>query len=361
MSTNKLIHETSPYLLQHANNPVHWYAWGEEAMERARNEDKPVLVSIGYAACHWCHVMEHESFEDISVASFMNSHFINIKVDREERPDIDNIYMTACQALTGSGGWPLNMFLTPEMKPFTGGTYFPPQSKYGKPAWMDVLIYVAEVFQKQRDAVEQQANALMQHVASANDTIIQLPSAPVASDTFTKEGLITAIGALKRQMDTVNGGFGSAPKFPASMTLRFLWRYNYFQKDAEIADYLTLSLRKMMFGGIYDHVGGGFSRYATDNNWMIPHFEKMLYDNALLISLYAEAYACSGYKWYLHVAEQSVQFVIREMQSPDGGFYASYDADSEGVEGKFYTWSKKEIDTLLADKSELACKIFDVQ
>lgn len=361
MDTNNLFKETSSYLLQHANNPVHWYAWGEEAFSRAKKEDKPILVSIGYAACHWCHVMEHESFEDTAVARFMNSHFINIKVDREERPDIDNIYMAACQALTGSGGWPLNMFLTPDLKPFTGGTYFPPKPKYGKPSWMDVLVYVSEAFQKQRDQVEQQASELMEHVLDVNEAVIKISNTCAIEDIFTKEILHAVIANLKKQMDKEYGGFGSAPKFPASMILRFLLRYNYFQQDAEIEKHLELSLRKMMFGGIYDHIGGGFSRYATDNNWMVPHFEKMLYDNALLISLYAEAYMCLGNKWYLHIAEQSLEFVANEMQSPGGGFYASYDADSEGVEGKYYTWSNEEIDSLLADNADFACKVFDIK
>ena len=361
MFPNNLIKETSPYLLQHAHNPVNWYAWGEDAFQKARNENKPILVSIGYAACHWCHVMEHESFEDEQTAVFMNDFFVNIKVDREERFDVDHIYMNACQLLTGAGGWPLNMFLTPDLKPFTGGTYFPLKPAYGKPSWMDVLVFVHEQFTRHRDKVEEQAQLLSEHILKMDDLFIA-PLTELKSETeiFSKNELLSAIKNMKLNFDQADGGFGNAPKFPAAMNLRFLLKTNYFLKDKEIEAHVLKSLDKMMQGGIYDQIGGGFARYTVDNKWMVPHFEKMLYDNALLINLYAEAFTATKREDYKNVVEESLQFIEREMMHPDGGFYASYDADSEGVEGKFYTWTKNEIDEILKSDSEFVCRLYSV-
>ncbi len=361
MKANYLIHESSPYLLQHAYNPVEWYAWGETAFERARAEDKPILVSIGYAACHWCHVMEHESFEDETIAAFMNKYFINIKVDREERTDVDHIYMNACQLLTGAGGWPLNMFLTPALQPFTGGTYFPPKPAYGKASWMDVLVYVHEIFTSGRDKVEEQAQSLADHILKMDAALIQpLQSLGSVEKEFTDKELELCVKGMKNNFDPVNGGFGSAPKFPGSMSLRFLLRANYFRPDEEIENHIQLSLNKMMNGGIYDQAGGGFSRYTVDTKWHVPHFEKMLYDNALLISLYAEAYMIRQDPDWRNLIIQTLAFLEREMMDAGGGFYASYDADSEGVEGKYYTWQKSEIELLFGDKSTFVCRLYDI-
>lgn len=361
MHSNQLIKETSPYLLQHAHNPVNWFAWGEEAFQKAKEEDKPILVSIGYAACHWCHVMEHESFEDEQTAAFMNTCFVNIKVDREERFDVDHIYMNACQLLTGAGGWPLNMFLTPDLKPFTGGTYFPPKPAYGKPSWMNVLVYVHEQFTQHRDKVEEQAQLLADHILKMDEAFVQpLESIQKGSEIFSKDELISSIRNMKLHFDTTDGGFGNAPKFPGAMNLRFLLKTNYYLKDQEIEEHIFRSLDHMMQGGIYDQIGGGFARYTVDKKWIIPHFEKMLYDNALLISLYAEAYAATKNNAYKNLVEQSMLFVERELMQADGGFYASYDADSEGAEGKFYTWTTEEIQSLFPDDYDFVCKLYSI-
>lgn len=359
---NNLIHESSPYLLQHAHNPVNWLAWGDDAFEKAKQEDKPILVSIGYAACHWCHVMEHESFEDERTAEFMNKFFVNIKVDREERPDVDHIYMQACQIISGAGGWPLNMFLTPDLKPFTGGTYFPPKPYYGKPSWMDVLVYVHEVFTKERDKVEHQAEQLMQHVQQMDTALFQ----PVQlSETLTEILSQTEILSIHKNIsagfDSEDGGFGSAPKFPSAMIMLYLLKKNYFDKNEKVIHQIHLTLHKMLYGGIYDHVGGGFARYSVDKQWMIPHFEKMLYDNALLVKLFAEASMLYKEKEYKRIVNETLDFVMREMMTTDGAFYSSYDADSEGEEGKFYTWSKTEIEMLLGSDAEFFCKTFQVK
>lgn len=359
--TNHLIHETSPYLLQHAHNPVEWFPWGELAFEKARKEDKPILISIGYAACHWCHVMEHESFENVATAEFMNTYFVNIKVDREERPDLDHIYMNTCQLLTGAGGWPLNVFLTPELLPFSAGTYFPPKPGYGKPSWMDVLMYMKNVFTNERDKVEQQAQSIREHLFKMDQSFIEKIKLPEGTALFNKEELITTVTQLKKQFDTEDGGFGSAPKFPGSMALQFLLRYNFFQKDEAVQQHIHLSLHKMMFGGIYDHIGGGFARYTVDKKWIIPHFEKMLYDNALLISLYAEAYREQPNNNYKSVIENTLAFVEREWMTTEGGFYASYDADSEGVEGKFYTFTYHELESILKENFALAEKVYQIK
>ena len=359
---NHLEHENSPYLLQHAYNPVEWFPWGDEALQKAKKEDKPILVSIGYAACHWCHVMEHESFENEETALFMNTWFVNIKVDREERPDIDNIYMNACQLLTGAGGWPLNIFLTPDLLPFSGGTYFPPKPGYGKPSWMEVLMYMKTVFSNERDKVESQAIALSEHILQMDNTFISpLQDLSVDQAPFTDSELESAISTLKNNFDTIDGGFGSAPKFPGTMILQFLWRSNYFQKDADIEKQVHLSLQKMMYGGIFDQVDGGFARYTVDKKWIIPHFEKMLYDNALLIQLYAEVYMGTLNKDYLQVVLRSLDFLEREMMSEEFGFYSSFDADSEGEEGKYYTFTFSEIKALFEDDFLFVCSLYNIE
>ncbi|MBO9620571.1 MAG: thioredoxin domain-containing protein [Niabella sp.] len=360
--SNHLLHETSPYLLQHAHNPVDWYPWGEAALQKAIKEDKPILVSIGYAACHWCHVMERESFEDAATAALMNAHFINIKVDREERPDIDHIYMDAVQTMTGSGGWPLNVFLTPDKKPFYGGTYYPPVSYANRPSWKDVLTAVADAFQNKRTAIQQQAEGLTQQLSEANSFGIGDGSAA----QFTRDDVDAACLNILKQADTVWGGFGRAPKFPQTQTIRFLLRYYHSEKNRPdgLADQALqqalLSLDKMMDGGIYDQVGGGFARYATDTEWLAPHFEKMLYDNALLVTTLSEAYQLTGAERYKNCIEQAIAFIERELTDTSGGFYAALDADSEGEEGKYYVWNKTEVAELLQEDADLFCHYYDI-
>jgi len=342
MSSNRLIHETSPYLLQHAHNPVDWYPWGEEALERARTEQKPILVSIGYSACHWCHVMERESFESAEVAAIMNEHFVNIKIDREERPDLDHLYMDAVQAMTGSGGWPLNVFLTPELKPFYGGTYFPPQRAHQRPSWIEVLYGVAQAFYEKRSDVEAQAEQLKAHLQNANAF-----GTKQESDLPDRESLHLLRNNILQQADREEGGFGRAPKFPQTLTIRALLAWGVYQKDEQALAQARLSLNKMCAGGIYDQVGGGFARYSVDNEWLVPHFEKMLYDNALLLQALAEGFQVFRLPRYREVVEQTIGFLLREMKSPTGGFYAALDADSEGVEGKFYVWSAPEFEAIV--------------
>lgn len=356
---NRLIHETSPYLLQHAHNPVDWYPWGTEALQKALDEDKPVLVSIGYSACHWCHVMEHESFEDEETAAIMNKYFINIKVDREERPDIDHIYMDAVQAMTGSGGWPLNVFLLPDKRPFYGGTYFPPQRMYNRNSWKDVLLGISQAFKERKKEIEEQAENITQHLVTQN---LFRPGVKDDNDLFSEKTLQAIADNLLAQADMEWGGFGNAPKFPQTMSITYLLRHYHFTKHRPSLDCALLSLDKMYKGGIYDHLGGGFARYSTDKKWQVPHFEKMLYDNALLLGVYAEAYQITKKKQYAGVIEKTISFLEREMLSPEGGFYAALDADSEGVEGKYYVWDKKEIDELLGENDSLIfCKVFDVK
>lgn len=358
--TNQLIKETSPYLLQHAHNPVNWYAWGEEALQKAKLEDKPILVSIGYSACHWCHVMERESFEDESTAEVMNQHYINIKIDREERPDLDHIYMDAVQAIAGNGGWPLNVFLTPEAKPFYGGTYFPPIRAYNRASWKEVLLNVHQLFTEKRHEVEAQAENLTVHLIDSNAFGATKAVANDKKELFTQENLQLIADNLLKQADTKDGGFGNAPKFPQTFSIQYLLRHYHFTKDERALKQALLSLDKMIYGGIYDQLGGGFARYSTDSEWLVPHFEKMLYDNALLVGVIAEAYQLTGNPLYEKTIRQTLGFIDRELTDKEGGFYSALDADSEGVEGKFYVWDKREIEDILGDESSLYCAYYDV-
>ena len=342
---NRLVRETSPYLLQHRDNPVDWYPWGEEALARARAEDKPILVSIGYSACHWCHVMERESFEDAAVAGLMNEHFVCVKVDREERPDIDAIYMEAVQAMTGHGGWPLNAFLTPDGVPFHAGTYFPPQPRHGMPAWPQVLEAVARVWAERRDDVRSQAERIVGRLQGAAHL--------EAADTDVGSvDLDAAVAALAEGDDAEHGGWGRAPKFPAASVIEFLLR----RGETEMSLH---ALRAMAEGGMYDQIGGGFARYSVDEAWVIPHFEKMLYDNALLARAYLHAWQVSGEPFFRRVCEETLDWAIREMRQEEGGFASALDADSEGEEGKYYVWSLDEVrDALGEDLADVAIAYF---
>lgn len=360
--TNALAAETSPYLLQHAHNPVNWYPWSDEALELARKEDKPILVSIGYSACHWCHVMERESFEDETVAAFMNNHFINIKIDREERPDLDLIYMDAVQAMTGSGGWPLNVFLTPDAKPFYGGTYFPPVKMYNRPSWMDVLSAMAGAWKSKRSDMEEQAGSLVKHISDSN-LFYEGDHKGVAAnskDEFNPSMLRNMNEAVMKMADKEYGGFGRAPKFPQTFTIQFLLSYAHFFKDDIAMGQAELSLTRMLHGGIYDQLAGGLARYSTDHEWLAPHFEKMLYDNAQLISVLCDAYQLTGKGLYKNYIEKTLQFLQTEMQHPDGGFYAALDADSEGEEGKFYTWDFDEVTSILGEDADIVCGFYNI-
>lgn len=339
--TNRLSGETSPYLLQHAHNPVNWYPWGKEALERAKEQDKPMFVSIGYSACHWCHVMERESFEDEGTARILNEHFIPIKVDREERPDLDAVYMNAVVAITGSGGWPLNVFLTPDLKPFYGGTYFPPSEGYSIPSFKRVLTGVADAWNKRRDQVVSEAARLV-------EAIDQQPSGGNTVDLIDKNLPAKAVALLMRMHDQERGGFGGAPKFPQCGSLAFLLRQYAEAGDEKLLAAVENSLQSMAYGGIYDQLGGGFHRYSVDADWLVPHFEKMLYDNAMLAELYLEAYQVTRSDIYSRIARETLDYVLRDMSDKDGGFHAAEDADSEGVEGKFYIWSKEEIQSTLS-------------
>jgi hypothetical protein len=351
-AANRLARETSPYLLQHAHNPVDWFPWGAEAHARARNENRPILLSVGYAACHWCHVMEHESFENPSIAALMNEHFVNIKVDREERPDVDDVYMRAVQMMTGRGGWPMTVFLTPDLEPFFGGTYFPPEPRHGMPGFPELLTGVAAAFAERRDEVASTAAQLREHLQP------QAQRTP-DDDAPNAKMIYRAVMAQHDTFDPNYGGFGGAPKFPHTTGLVLHLRYALGQDDAELLQEALFSLRQMAGGGIRDHVGGGFHRYATDAAWLVPHFEKMLYDNALLAGVYLEAYQHDRGEDLADAARTTLDWVRREMQDPAGGYYATLDADSEGVEGKYYVWDLAEIETLLGDDAELFAAVYD--
>jgi len=355
--TNHLINETSPYLLQHAHNPVNWYAWNDEALQKAKQENKPILVSIGYAACHWCHVMERESFENETTAAIMNEHFINIKIDREERPDIDYIYMDAVQAMTGSGGWPLNVFLTPEAKPFYGGTYFPPQRAFNRPSWQETLYSVMQAFRERRHEINAQAENLTEHLLQSNLFGQQKAE---QEEIFSRQKTEEAYQNILKQADREWGGFGRAPKFPQTFSIQFLLRYHFITGSKQALQQASLSLDKMIEGGIYDQVGGGFARYSTDTEWLAPHFEKMLYDNALLVSALSEAYQLTKKPRYKEVIEETIGFVQRELMHERGGFFAALDADSEGVEGKFYVWQLQEVKEILGNDADIFCDYYDI-
>ncbi|MGH9872391.1 MAG: thioredoxin domain-containing protein [Pyrinomonadaceae bacterium] len=341
--TNHLIDETSPYLLQHAHNPVDWFPWGDEALETARREQKPILLSIGYSACHWCHVMEHESFENESIARLMNENFVNIKVDREERPDLDQIYMSAVQMMTHHGGWPMTVFLTPEALPFYAGTYFPPEDRYNMPGFPRVLISVADAYRERPDDIQQTA-------ASVLTELKRSATGQESNELLTSALLDTAYRGMIKNYDSTYGGFGGAPKFPPAMSLEFLLHTFYRTADQQALDLVAHTCRKMAEGGIYDQLGGGFHRYATDARWLVPHFEKMLYDNALLARLYLHYYQVSNDQEARVIAEGILDYVVREMTDSAGGFYSTQDADSEGVEGKFFIWRKGEIRDLLGER-----------
>jgi uncharacterized protein len=341
--TNRLAKETSPYLLQHAHNPVDWYPWGEEAFEDARRDKKPILLSIGYSACHWCHVMEHESFENEKIAALMNENFINIKVDREERPDLDQIYMNAVQMMTGHGGWPMTMFLTPEGVPFYGGTYFPPEDRYNIPGFPRVLLGVAEAYRARPDEVAETVTSMLKELRSMGQT-------RESREILTLEILDTAERKIAGSYDARYGGFGSAPKFPAAMNLEFLLRQYHRRGQSETLEMIENTCRKMAEGGLYDQLGGGFHRYSTDARWLVPHFEKMLYDNALLSRLYLHVYQQTKNDFYRRIAEETLDYVLREMTDERGGFYSTQDADSEGHEGKFFVWTIDEVKEILGEE-----------
>jgi len=349
---NSLIHETSPYLLQHSKNPVQWYAWNKTALKKAKDENKPIFLSIGYSSCHWCHVMAHESFENEEIAKIMNENFINIKVDREERPDLDDIYQKVCQLVAGQGGWPLSVFLTPDQKPFYVGTYFPILDSYGRPGFGSLLLQLAQSWkEKPKDILQVAENFL---------TNLQKTESLASPSKLDKSILDEAAINLMQIGDPVHGGFGSAPKFPNSSNLSFMLRYSKLSGISSFKEFALKTLKKMAKGGIFDQLGGGFHRYSTDSKWLVPHFEKMLYDNALIPIVYAEAYQITKDTFYLNVVTKTLNYVLREMTLPQGGFYSAQDADSDGEEGKYYVWNKSEIKEILGNDAEIFCLFYDV-
>jgi hypothetical protein len=354
--SNQLAQETSPYLLQHKDNPVDWYPWGDQAIAKARQEEKPIFLSIGYSACHWCHVMEHESFENKAIADVLNAHFVSIKVDREERPDLDQIYMNAVQMLTGHGGWPMSLFLTPDLKPFYGGTYWPPQASRGMPGFDQILAAIHQAWQERREQAIEGAEHLTQQLhkvgLSDSESLDRQPSRDLVDDAATQ---------MRRAHDPAYGGFGSAPKFPQAMALQLLLRHWKRSGQKSSLEVVRLTLDHMASGGIYDHLGGGFSRYSVDARWLVPHFEKMLYDNALLGGAYLDAYLATGEKAYEHVVREILNYVLRDMTDPAGGFYSTEDADSEGSEGLYYTWTPDEIKAVLgSEKAVTFSRVYGV-
>lgn len=350
--SNRLIKEKSPYLLQHAYNPVDWFPWSDEAFEKAKREDKPIFLSIGYSTCHWCHVMARESFEDEEVAQLLNKHFVSIKVDREERPDIDIIYMNACQAMTGQGGWPLTIIMSPDKKPFFAGTYFPKESRWGRPGFMDLLLQITKAWKEERENIDSVGNHVIQVLQTQTEGI---------SGELNEETLKEAFNQFVVRFDDIYGGFGDAPKFPTPHNLLFLLRYWHRTGKDKALEMMEKTLDSMIRGGIFDHIGYGFHRYSTDRKWLVPHFEKMLYDNALLAYTLVEAFEATGDSIYKHTARKVFDYVIRDMTSPEGGFYSSEDADSEGVEGKFYVWTPEEIINVLGfEDGKWFCDVFDI-
>ncbi len=355
---NRLAKEGSPYLQQHADNPVYWYPWNEEALRQAVKEDKPILLSIGYSTCHWCHVMERESFKDNDVAAYMNAHFINIKVDREERPDLDQFYMEACQVLTGQAGWPLNLFLTPDKRPYYGGTYFPPEPMGRNLSWFQALQYAAYNYYENRPAVEKQADKIIRKMQSRSEGALPLTGQASGSEDAVMKRMLEQV---RQKEDADAGGFGLGAKYPNTTALQFLLIYARRNKDENAADHVYQTLDHMLKGGMYDLIGGGWSRYATDRYWKIPHFEKMLYDNALMVSLMSEAYQYRPKESYKAAIQATLTFVASELQSPEGGFYSALDADTDGEEGSFYTWEKAEIEELLQDDAGLFNAFYDIR
>jgi uncharacterized protein YyaL (SSP411 family) len=351
---NRLIHETSPYLLQHAHNPVDWYPWGDEAFQKAKSENKPILLSIGYSACHWCHVMEHESFENEKIAALMNDLFVSIKVDREERPDLDEIYMNAVQMLTGRGGWPMTVFLTPEGKPFYGGTYFPPEDRQGMPGFSRVLTGVAQAYREKPQDVERSVEQIL-------SALKRMSESHESKATFSPDAIAESAEQISRAYDSDHGGLGRAPKFPNAGVYELFLRYYHQSKNQHFLEMVTHTLTKMAQGGIYDHLGGGFHRYSVDEKWLVPHFEKMLYDNAQLLRIYAQLYCVTGNDLFKNVTEETADYLLREMLHSEGGFYSTQDADSEGEEGKFFIWSPQEINSIIGEEAgEIFARIYDV-
>jgi len=358
---NRLSRETSPYLLQHQFNPVDWHPWGQEAFEKSQKINKPILLSIGYSSCHWCHVMAHESFENVQIAKLMNDHFINIKVDREERPDVDSVYMTFTQALTGQGGWPMTIFLTPELKPFYAGTYYPPNDSHGRPGFPKLLNAISAAWNNDQENV----------LDSANNITLQMQKTvqkklPTASIPLTSTSLSDRFEIFRNSYDETNGGFGNSPKFPSPTNLEFLLTHGSHQKnqdDPKSATSMVLTtLKKMWSGGIYDHLAGGFSRYSVDEKWLIPHFEKMLYDNAQLAKLYTHAYQITEDIFYKEIATETIEYVLADLYDANGAFFASQDADSEGVEGKFFVWTNEELNEIFDVKeSQIAKALYNIQ